>query len=224
MIKKILISILILSILLFIFAGCKDASITADNIEEEIDEAGVIDESEVEGKKEEIAEEDLKADDENEDSSNDEEVSLDEDETAEEEDKEDEYVNDFTLLDLDNNEVSLSDFKGKIVVINFWSTGCPPCRAELPDFVEVYNEYKDKNVQFIGVGLDNAENLRVFAEEYNISYPTLIDGSIDTISGRWRINFIPTTYIVNENGKVVSPPNIGMMTKKQLINAIEEWL
>ena len=223
MIKKILISILILSILLFIFAGCKDASITAD-IEEEIDEAGVIDESEVEGKKEEIAEEDLKADDENEDSSNGGEVFLDEDETAEEEDKEDEYVNDFTLLDLDNNEVSLSDFKGKIVVINFWSTGCPPCRAELPDFVEVYNEYKDKNVQFIGVGLDNAENLRVFAEEYNISYPTLIDGSIDTISGRWRINFIPTTYIVNENGKVVSPPNIGMMTKKQLINAIEEWL
>ena len=223
MIKKILTSILILSILLFIFAGCKDSSITADT-EERIDEDGVIDESEVEGKKEEVAEEDLKADDENEDSSNDEEASLDEDETAEEENKEDEYVNDFTLMDLDNNEVSLSDFKGKIVVINFWATGCPPCRAELPDFVEVYNEYKDKNVQFIGVGLDNAENLRVFAEEYNISYPTLIDGSMDTISGRWRINFIPTTYIVNENGKVVVPPNVGMMTKKQLINAIEEWL
>ena len=223
MIKKILILILILSILLFIFAGCKYSSITAD-MEEGIDEAGVTDESEVEGKKKEIAEEDLKADDESEDSNNDEEASLDGDETEEKEDKEDEYVNDFTLLDLDNNEVSLSDFKGKIVVINFWATGCPPCRAELPDFVEVYNEYKDKNVQFIGVGLDNAENLRVFAEEYNISYPTLIDGSIDTISGKWRINFIPTTYIVNENGKVVVPPNVGMMTKKQLINAIEEWL
>ncbi|MBC8387065.1 MAG: TlpA family protein disulfide reductase [Actinobacteria bacterium] len=212
MIKKILILIMILSMLLFIFAGCKDSSITAD-IEEGIDEAGVTDESKVESREEEV-EEDLKADDESEDNSNDEEASLDEDE----------YVNDFTLLDLDNNEVSLSDFKGKIVVINFWATGCPPCRAELPDFVEVYNEYKDKNVQFIGIGLDNAENLKAFAEEYNISYPTLIDGSIDTISGRWRINFIPTTYIVNENGKVVVPPNVGMMTKKQLIDAIEEWL
>jgi len=204
-------------------AGCKDSSITADIEEEGMDEASVTNESEVEGKKEEEAEEDLKADDESEDSSNDEETSLDEDENAEE-DEEDEYVNDFTLLDLDDNEVSLSDFKGKIVVINFWSTGCPPCRAEIPDFVEAYNEYKDRGVQFIGVGLDNAENLRAFAEEYNISYPILIDGSIDTISGKWRINFIPTTYIVNENGKVVVPPNVGMMTKKQLINAIEEWL
>ena len=214
MIKKILITILILSILLFIFAGCKDSSITADIEEEGIDEAGVIDESEVEGKKEEEAEEDLKADDKSEDSSNDEEVSLDEDE----------YVNDFTLLDLDNNEISLSDFKGKIVVINFWGTWCPPCRAEIPDFVEAYNEYKDRGVQFLGIGLDEAENLKAFAEEYNISYPILIDGSIDTISSKWRINFIPTTYIVNENGKVVVPPNVGMMTKKQLIDAVEEWL
>ncbi len=166
MIKKILISILILSILLFMCAGCKDSSITADIEEEGTDEASVTNESEVEGNEEEAAEEDLKADDESEDSSNDEEVPLDEDE----------YVNDFTLLDLDNNEVSLSDFKGKIVVINFWSTGCPPCRAEIPDFVEAYNECKDRGVQFIGVGLDNAENLRAFAEEYNISYPILIMG------------------------------------------------
>jgi len=213
MIKKIMISILILSVVLFICAGCKDSSVTADIEEEGTGEASVTNENEVEGNEEE-AEEDLKADDESEDSSNDEEMPL----------SEDEYVNDFTLLDLDDNEVSLSDFKGKIVVINFWSTGCPPCRAEIPDFVEVYNEYKDKNIQFIGVGLDNAENLKAFAEEYNISYPILIDGSIDTISGKWRINFIPTTYIVNENGKVVVPPNVGMMTKKQLINAIEEWL
>ena len=213
MIKKILITILILSILLFIFAGCKDSSITADIEEEGIDEAGVIDESEVEGKKEEEAEEDLKADDKSEDSSNDEEVSLDEDE----------YVNDFTLLDLDNNEISLSDFKGKIVVINFWGTWCPPCRAELPDFIEVYNEYKDRGVQFLGIGLDEVENLKAFAEEYNISYPILIDGSIDVISDKWRINSVPTTYIVDENGEVVFF-NIGMMTKKQLIDAVEEWL
>ena len=71
--------------------------------------------------------------------------------------------------------------------------------------------------------MDEVENLRIFAEEYNISYPTLIDGSIDVISDKWRINSVPTTYIVDENGEVVFF-NIGMMTKKQLIDAVEEWL
>ena len=59
------------------------------------------------------------------------------------EENEIEYFNNFTLLDLDKNEVSLSDFQGKIVVLNFWATWCPPCREEIPDFIEVNNLYKD---------------------------------------------------------------------------------
>jgi peroxiredoxin len=127
---------------------------------------------------------------------------------------------DFTLLDLDNNKVSLSDFKGKVVVINFWATWCPPCRAELPDFVEVSNSYKGSNVQFIGISDDDVSALKKFADDYGIEYPTLLDGSLDRIMPEWGISAIPTTFILNGNGEIMFT-NVGMMAKDKLINAIE---
>lgn len=144
------------------------------------------------------------------------------DETAEDVNTEG-YNNDFTLLDLDENEVSLSDYAGKIVVINFWATWCNPCEMEIPDFVEVYEEYKGKGVEFLGVSNDNVDSLKQFVEEYGIQYPVLVDGSIDSISSYWRISAIPTTYIVDGSGNAVFR-QIGLMTKNQLINAIEEQI
>ena len=138
------------------------------------------------------------------------------------EENEIEYFNNFTLLDLDKNEVSLSDFQGKIVVLNFWATWCPPCREEIPDFIEVNNLYKDKGVQIIGVSIDtDLKALEDFVEEFGIDYLTLIDGTIDKIGPVWGIRAIPTTFFLNENGEVIFK-NIGMMTKEQLIEILDD--
>ncbi len=133
------------------------------------------------------------------------------------------YENDFTLTDLDGNEVSLHDYKGKIVVLNFWATWCPPCQAEIPDFVEVYDDYKDKGVQFFGISDDFDKSLQAFEQQYKINYPTLLDGTPDKVFAEWGIDAIPHTFILDENGKIVFD-QLGMMSKDQLVSAIEAAL
>ena len=127
----------------------------------------------------------------------------------------------FTLMDLDGNEISLSDFNGKVLILNFWATWCPPCREEIPDFVEVYNEYESEDVQFIGVSNEDISTLRSFVEDYNISYPILIDD--ENIMGKWGISAIPTTFVFDKDGQIISK-SVGMMTREQLINIIEDAL
>ena len=128
---------------------------------------------------------------------------------------------DFTLTDLGGNEVSLSDFTGRVVVLNFWATWCPPCRAEIPDFIRIADEYSSMHVQFLGVSNEDISTLKSFVEDYDISYPILIDDA--NIMGKWGIRAIPTTFVLDRNGKVIFR-NIGMMTRKQLENIIEDEL
>lgn len=129
-------------------------------------------------------------------------------------------THDFTLNDLDGNTVTLSGYKGKIIVINFWATWCPPCKAEIPDFIEVNNEYEGKNVQFLGISAENIETVRGFAKDYKINYVLLIDPG-GTVFRKWNVSAIPHTFIIDAEGKVALS-QVGLLNKNQLKNAIEK--
>lgn len=131
------------------------------------------------------------------------------------------YANDFSLLDYRNEKVSLSDFQGKLVVLNFFGTWCVPCKSEIPDFVSVYEAYKDKNVQFVGISEgSDSETVKSFAIEYKINYPVLIDGTMENIAAKWGVSGIPTTFLLGTDGEVLGG-NVGPLTEDQLIKAIE---
>jgi len=78
---------------------------------------------------------------------------------------------DFSLPSINEGQISLADHKGKLVLLNFWASWCPPCRAEIPGFVKVQNEYKDKSFTFIGVAIEDKRNALAFATEKSINYP-----------------------------------------------------
>lgn len=106
---------------------------------------------------------------------------------------------DFTLTDLEGNEVSLSDFKGKVIIIDFWATWCGPCKMEIPSFIKLQEDYQD-DVVILGVSLDQGGPKAVvpFAKKMNINYPIVYgDGSVVQAYG--GIRGIPTTFVVDRD-------------------------
>lgn len=129
---------------------------------------------------------------------------------------------DFTLTTMEGEEFTLSDRRGRIVVLNFWATWCAPCRKEIPDFMELHEELNDDGVLFAGVSLDEEgwEKVRPYAEDMGINYPIMVDdGSVSREYG--PIRAIPTTFIINKKGQVeyVAP---GMLTKDKLQPLLEK--
>ena len=109
----------------------------------------------------------------------------------------------FTLQDLNGKPVSLSDFKGKVIVLDFWATWCPPCVIEIPHFIELYEQYKDQGFAMVGISLDR-EGISVvksFVRKYQINYPILMtDGQVDRVYG--GITAIPTTFVIDSAGNI----------------------
>jgi cytochrome c biogenesis protein CcmG, thiol:disulfide interchange protein DsbE len=115
---------------------------------------------------------------------------------------------DFTLEDLSGKSISLSQYAGSIVILDFWATWCPPCRMSIPELVKLQDDYRDKGLVILGISVDSADTknayLTDFKEKYSINYPILrID---DKTTGKYFGNSefsIPTLFIVNRNGIVV---------------------
>lgn len=113
-----------------------------------------------------------------------------------------ELAPDFELTTIDGEPVKLSDYKGKRVMLNFWATWCPPCRAEMPD-MQKFQENKD--VQVLAVNLfeteTNQDNVQKFIDELNLTLITPLD-EISTVSNEYHIMAYPTTYMIDSNGRI----------------------
>jgi len=110
---------------------------------------------------------------------------------------------DFTLKNQHGEKISLSDYRGKVVILNFWATWCPPCKAEVPGFVEMYNEHKDDGLVILGVSLDRDgwRSVAPFIRNHEVSYPVVI-GNRDVAEAYGNIQSIPTTFVLDKQGKI----------------------
>lgn len=108
---------------------------------------------------------------------------------------------DFTVFDMDGNEVKLSDFKGQLVIVNFWATWCGPCRSEMPGFEAVYREYGDKIV-FMMVNLPSGEtekDISAFVKKGGYTFPVYIDRN-SSAAFTYGVNSVPATLMVDRDG------------------------
>lgn len=132
---------------------------------------------------------------------------------------------DFTLTDMDGGKVRLADYKGQVILLNFWATWCAPCKVEIPDFVRVYDEYRDQGVVILGVlNLDDPshDQLRAFATEYKINYP-VFRANDDFAEANGPIWGLPTTLVIDRQGSVCSR-HMGLVTKETVEREIKRLL
>lgn len=112
-------------------------------------------------------------------------------------------ADDFTLETIAGKQVSLSDYRGKIVFLNFWATWCPPCRREAPSMEKLYRKFKDRNFIILAVSLrENSGKVSKFMRDNKLSFPALLD-SKGKVGGQYGISSIPTTFFVDKNGKII---------------------
>jgi thiol-disulfide isomerase/thioredoxin len=117
----------------------------------------------------------------------------------------------FTVTDLDGKTVSLADLKGKVVLVNFWATWCPPCRAEIPDLIKLQEKYRDRLV-VVGVSEDedaSPQEVKAFAEQQKMNYPVVM--STPELARIFKgVSALPTTFVIDPEGKI-RQRHVGML-------------
>jgi peroxiredoxin len=112
---------------------------------------------------------------------------------------------DFSLSDLHGQRRQIGEWDGKVLVLNFWATWCPPCVREMPNFAEMQAQYAERGLQFIGIAIDDKQMVQDFIDTMGVSYPILI-GAADAIeiSRRYgnRFGALPYSVIIDRNGKI----------------------
>jgi peroxiredoxin len=125
---------------------------------------------------------------------------------------------DFTLTDLQGKTWSLKELKGKVVLVNFWATWCPPCRKEMPDLNTLYQRFKDQGFVILAISDEEADKVKPFIAERNISYPVMLDPG-RKVNELFQVQGIPKSFVYDRDGKLVAQ-SIDMRTQKQFLEML----
>jgi peroxiredoxin len=120
---------------------------------------------------------------------------------------------DFTLSDLQGKPWHLRDLRGKVVLVNFWATWCPPCRKEMPDLQALYEKYKDQGFVVVSISDEQAAKVQPFITERKITYPVLLDPG-RKVNDLFQVEGIPKSFVYDRAGKLVAQ-SIDMRTRNQ---------
>jgi peroxiredoxin len=127
---------------------------------------------------------------------------------------------DFTLSDLQGNPWHLRDLKGKVVLVNFWATWCPPCRKEMPDLQALYDRYKDQGFVVVSISDEEAAKVQPFIAERKITYPVLLDPG-RKVNELFQVEGIPKSFVYNREGKLIAQ-SIDMRTRNQFLQMLAQ--
>lgn len=133
---------------------------------------------------------------------------------------------DFTLDLLGGGKVSLADLRGKVVLVNFWASWCPPCRLEMPAIEKTYRSYKDIGLVVIGLNLtaqDSEKEVADFVKEIGITFPIALDRD-NAVGNLYRVMALPTSYFIDRNGVIRSVVVGGPMSEALIQSKVEELL
>jgi thiol-disulfide isomerase/thioredoxin len=132
----------------------------------------------------------------------------------------------FWLADPQGVRHGISEWDGKLLVLNFWATWCPPCLHEMPMFIALQKRYSARGVQFLGIAIDDADNVRAFADEIGLNYPTL-HGQLDAIEVMTaygnKSGGLPFTVLIDRSGSIVAR-HPGVLDETTITALIEEKL
>ncbi|NOX20392.1 MAG: TlpA family protein disulfide reductase [Nitrospirae bacterium] len=129
----------------------------------------------------------------------------------------------FSVEDINGNTIDINNYKGKVVLLEFWATWCPPCRRSIPEMETLYEKFADRDFVLIAVSIDEGSNaleaVKNFVDEFNMTYPVVIDTG--EISKKYQITSIPTIFLIDKSQKIVKrymgyTPGLGEELSRQI--------
>ena len=126
----------------------------------------------------------------------------------------------FTLDDLQGKPWTLRDLRGRVVLVNFWATWCPPCRKEMPDLETLYNRFKDQGFVILAISDEDSSKVHPFIAARNVTYPVLLDPR-RRVNDLFEIEGIPKSFVYDREGKLVAQ-SIDMRTQKQFLEMLAQ--